>query len=1388
MPTRTLLSKTGLSKLCVIAALMLFFSSTARSQTCTVNAGVPYIMCQDEGTEWTLFGNTNDPNGDPVPVTWSVVSQPAGSNVTLVSPNSLNTLVTNVTELGDYVFRIEGVCPDGSGNPVDLVINKLAEPLPDPGLDPSYEFCGEGTISVPNPDPSISYGWVAYEFNDNNEYESGVKFTPEDSDFHVDVFRYYPGGVGKVILFSSRNGCFRRDTVDLMIMNDEVADAGDDVYICGDTWVKEPWIEEYLDATEYRFLTRGGTQSWTQLSGPQSATIDYNATYNTYSEGFVTFGNMAPGTYVFELTFTYPAPCNMVTTDTFTIYANAGVADDCQDFTRGRLFIGDCDGDLDKWIIDLKDYGIDPSQILPGDSIIWSMSGTECNFPLPEVNQLVVEVPTDGICDDCELHAYYDCNSSPGCGDAITFEFFVYDNDLVYSDIYACSEDGSPIRVSSYGPVGGSQPGACHAGSYWVYTEVIDSPLFPNGTKLSGSLVNVPFTIGTHNFEFNVTALNHYLQLGLFTGITGCQQTYPYSVIVGGTAAAANAGTDAILPCRQTVTTLSGSDPNVPSSTGSTSHWYFESGPSVPTMSDPTQLDLNVSNLIPGVYTFKYSVGNAGCGFYEDYVSIVVANAAPTAVDAGPDQNVCHGGKIYLNATDSGDAMGTWTSSPGGLTFSDVNDPNAYIEGMNPGTNYTLTWTAQNGCGSASDSVNINVSNVPGDYADAGADTCIIVTISNQVANLTANTPIAGATGTWTVIETSPPGTNYTIGDINDPTTTYWANGNYQSNHWIEWAVEVPGCDIQRDTVHVTFKGSYMNPYDDDFAYCDGPGTYALDYRSFWYGNYLWREDYDGPTGAEFLTAPGEDPALVSFTQPGEYVFYIDNGNETCGDSGEIIVYISESAGSAYAGEDRNFCDEYTLQLNATPAPYGGYWLSSTENLTNSFATLTWSDVSDPQATVTVPQAGDWTFIWVAEPDPPFGSQCLVMDTVHYFITPAAEAGTDQYYCITSEITLRGNDPGENGTGSWSFVSGPSTPTLTSSSSDGQTALYDNFTEPGTYQFAYTIDSPICPSSTDYTSVIFQDPNPDLGPDFVHCNDSLSISIPIPQNGESVEWTILSGSGSVIGSNTAFDFEVGSLINGEVITVEVAVTTVSGCTGRDEVQIEVAYFDQLSMVETALSACGATDGSLEIGGLEPNTNYNLSYLSDGVPQGPIPITTDALGRYVLSNLGAGTYDEVMFSNSSGCESESLGPTVLNSPCTQNLGDYVWYDDNANGQQDAGEAGVNGVVVTLYQDNDQDGNPDGPAINTTSTNASGYYLFPDLPSGSYVLYFDISNVGGAYGFTFQNLSNSDALDSDVNSAGYTETIQLANEIDNMDVDAGINEQCPSSDCVFVGGSK
>ncbi len=110
--------------------------------------------------------------------------------------------------------------------------------------------------------------------------------------------------------------------------------------------------------------------------------------------------------------------------------------------------------------------------------------------------------------------------------------------------------------------------------------------------------------------------------------------------------------------------------------------------------------------------------------------------------------------------------------------------------------------------------------------------------------------------------------------------------------------------------------------------------------------------------------------------------------------------------------------------------------------------------------------------------------------------------------------------------------------------------------------------------------------------------------------------------------------------------------------------------------------------------------------------------------------------------------------------TYQLGDYVWYDMDNNGIQDAGETGVQGVMVTLTK-------PDGKT-ETTTTDSSGHYLFTDLANGSYQVVF--SNLPEDYSATIAGAGSDASRDSN----GLSTTATIADG-DNMTIDLGIYKE-------------
>lgn len=70
--------------------------------------------------------------------------------------------------------------------------------------------------------------------------------------------------------------------------------------------------------------------------------------------------------------------------------------------------------------------------------------------------------------------------------------------------------------------------------------------------------------------------------------------------------------------------------------------------------------------------------------------------------------------------------------------------------------------------------------------------------------------------------------------------------------------------------------------------------------------------------------------------------------------------------------------------------------------------------------------------------------------------------------------------------------------------------------------------------------------------------------------------------------------------------------------------------------------------------------------------------------------------------------------------TYSLGNQVWLDLDDSGLIDNGEVGINGIMVSLFEDFDLDGNPDGAAVATTMTAAGGFYRFDTLSAGDYIV--------------------------------------------------------------------
>ena len=197
-------------------------------------------------------------------------------------------------------------------------------------------------------------------------------------------------------------------------------------------------------------------------------------------------------------------------------------------------------------------------------------------------------------------------------------------------------------------------------------------------------------------------------------------------------------------------------------------------------------------------------------------------------------------------------------------------------------------------------------------------------------------------------------------------------------------------------------------------------------------------------------------------------------------------------------------------------------------------------------------------------------------------------------------------------------------------------------------------------------------------------------------------------------------------------------------------------------------------------GLQDNGELNVSgvtvtLVTDGVTVAETRIT-DANGTYLFDDLAPGHQYSVEFSNLpvgykftqqdiggddtidsdvNATTGRASGQTSIVISNDENLtfdagiylpvviGDRVWEDANANGIQDGGETGIDGVGVELYIDGVASG-------ITTTTAGGGLYSFVDLlPNHSYsVAFTSLPSSVKPYNITLTDAGTNDALDSDI----------------------------------------
>jgi protocatechuate 3,4-dioxygenase beta subunit len=214
-----------------------------------------------------------------------------------------------------------------------------------------------------------------------------------------------------------------------------------------------------------------------------------------------------------------------------------------------------------------------------------------------------------------------------------------------------------------------------------------------------------------------------------------------------------------------------------------------------------------------------------------------------------------------------------------------------------------------------------------------------------------------------------------------------------------------------------------------------------------------------------------------------------------------------------------------------------------------------------------------------------------------------------------------------------------------------------------------------------------------------------------------------------------------------------------------------------------------TDGTLEASTQTDDAGH-YSFIAPG---NDYYIEVDLPTGYDFSppySAGAAIDSDITSTTATGGRTDTFTVTGGNTDTTRDIGlwsqigDRVWEDLNANGVQDAGEPGIDGVSVRLL---DSGGNPLTPP-RTTTTAGGGYYGFSNLPNGSYIVEF--APPDSSYRFTAGDVG-SDTFDSDVVTIptipgpGRTQPINIAGAIPpGHRADAGLYRLASIGDRVWI----
>ncbi len=693
------------------------------------------------------------------------------------------------------------------------------------------------------------------------------------------------------------------------------------------------------------------------------------------------------------------------------------------------------------------------------------------------------------------------------------------------ANIASCPNSSGTLTISANAPQNSGETGL------WEIVGANNAGVVINFPNLPTSTITLPAT------SCGVTTIQWVIEGPEYAAGQRCRTTSQITVTNYGGVKPVSAGPDQSLSNCYTTTqstnlngTYGGCGLN-----GQNGQWTFVSGPNTPTISNPGSNNTQVSNLIEGTYTFRWTV-TGPCASGNDLVTITVPPATQdVTVIPGGDENISFCDNTITQVTlqaqtplYAGETV-LWTQISGApATIVSPTNPTTLITGISDaGDPYKFRYTLTNnntGCVFSKDynivyygATRTIVANNGDDIVGSCDETVFDIDLAVTGSGINQYRIVSGPS-------TSPlgpfPTAVQTIG--NSLTLTLTVSGDYTVEFIRRENGSLPiGCDYGFDSLNILVSGdpTPSNAGSDVSLPC-GDTTTILSGVVTGDGRHLWSQ-LSGPNDAVIADAFAVD-TQVSGLIPGTYVFqYITKGGgATCGFSvSTVTIYVSGSnLVDADAGSDQLVCVNSQVPLAAAPAQAGEIGTWSQVSGPNP---ITFSNVNDPNAIATGFASNTsvyrlrWSISYL-HPGPSCSSS--VSDDVDIITnnntaSSISDAGDDACYPSgTTSFNLSGNTVPSNEFGTWTVV--PSAGVTFSDITDPNALV----TVPGsgTYTFTWTITSILrtCISNTDDVKVtIAETPLANAGPDQEICGNTITMAA-TASSGSAGTWTRISGFGN----------------------------------------------------------------------------------------------------------------------------------------------------------------------------------------------------------------------------------------------------------------------------------